>query len=143
MAEKQEEVRPIHERVPPVEFTAMGAADKQQDQGNLLAAKQSPVFLDTGGVVSHCLTRRGGRLMLDCSQHAVGVKFDIDGVWMTVDPYDRQTGDGIFAVLKKLANLNVQDRKSRQEGKFGVAFKNQKFTVLRVKTVQAMTGSDP
>lgn len=128
MADKQqEEPRPIHELVPPVELTARGAESEQQNQGNLLAAKQSPAFLDAGGVISHCLTKRGGRLMLDCTQAAVGVKFDVDGVWMNVDPYDRQTGDGMFAVFKKIANLNVQDRKSRQDGKFGVAFKGAKY----------------
>ncbi len=127
MAEKQEEPRPLHELVPPVTLIAKGCDNDQQNQGNLLAAKQSPAFLPTGGVLSHCLTKRGWRLMLDCTQHAVGVKFDVDGVWMDVDPYDRQTGDGIFAVLKKIANLNVQDRKSRQEGSFGVNFKDRKF----------------
>lgn len=127
MAEKQEEPRPIHELVPPVTLVPRGAGDDQQDQGNLLAAKQSPAFLPTGGVISHCLTKRGSRLMLDCTQAAVGVKFEVDGVWMSVDPYDRQTGDAMFAVLKKITNLNVQDRKSRQDGKFGLTFKDTKF----------------
>ncbi|HJN10192.1 MAG TPA: ATPase, T2SS/T4P/T4SS family [Pirellulaceae bacterium] len=127
MADKQEEIRPLHEMVPPVTLLAKGADDDQQDQGNLLAAKQSPAFLVAGGVISHCLTKRGSRLMLDCTQAAVGVKFDVDGVWMAVDPYDRQTGDAMFAVLKKITNLNVQDRKSRQDGKFGVTFKGVKF----------------
>ena len=65
---------------------------------------------------------RGERIMLDYTQNAVGVRFEVDGVWMNVDPYDRQTGDAMLAVLKKIANLNVQDRRTRQEGKFGAVF---------------------
>jgi type II secretory ATPase GspE/PulE/Tfp pilus assembly ATPase PilB-like protein len=98
----------------------MGAPDKQQDQGNLLAAKQSPAFPVAGGVISHCLSKRGERLLLDFTAQACGVKFEIDGVWMNVDPYDRMTGDAMLAVFKKIANLNPQDRRSKQEGKFGV-----------------------
>jgi type II secretory ATPase GspE/PulE/Tfp pilus assembly ATPase PilB-like protein len=127
MADKQEEPLPIHELVPPITLAAKGADDDRQDQGNLLAAKQSPAFPFAGGVISHCLSKRGSRLMLDCTQSAVAVKFEVDGVWMAVDPYERQVGDGMFAVLKKITNLNAQDRKSRQDGKFGLTYKNVKF----------------
>ena len=99
----------------------MGADSEQQNQGNLLAAKQSPAFPIAGGLLSHALTMRGERIMLDYTQNAVGVRFEVDGVWMNVDPYDRQTGDAMLAVFKKIANLNVQDRRTRQEGKFGAA----------------------
>ena len=75
MADKQTEPIPIHELVPPITLVAKGAADDQQDQGNLLAAKQLPAFPFAGGVISHCLSKRGSRLMLDCTQAAVGVKF--------------------------------------------------------------------
>ena len=60
--------------------------------------------------------------MLDYTQNAVGVRFEVDGVWMNIDPRDRQTGDAMLAVFKKIANLNMQDRRSRQEGKFGAVF---------------------
>lgn len=117
---KSAEERPLHELLPPVTFTPMGAPDKQQDQGNLLAAKQSPVFPVAGGVVSHCLSKRGERVLLDFTAQACGIRFEIDGVWMNVDPYDRATADAMLAVFKKIANLNPQDRRSKQEGKFGV-----------------------
>ena len=143
MADKQAEPLPIHELVPPITLVAKGAADDQQDQGNLLSAKQLEAFPFAGGVISHCLSKRGNRLMLDCTQAAVAVKFEVDGVWMTVDPYDRQIGDGMFAVLKKITNLNAQDRKSRQDGKFSLVYKNVKFncslTSQGVKTGERIT----
>src|SRR5688572_5642212 len=117
---KEKEEKPLHELLPPVNFTPMGAPEKQLDQGNLLAAKQSPAFLIAGGVISHCLSKRGERILLDFTAQACIVKFEVDGVWMNVDPMDRATGDAVLAVFKKIANLNVQDRKSKQEGKFGV-----------------------
>lgn len=118
---------PIHERFPPVDFAGMGAADEKLNQGNLIAARQVPTFPMAGGLISHCMSRFGDRIMLDYTQDAAAVKFEIDGMWIPVEPYDRPNGDGILAVLKKIANLNVQDRRSRQEGRFGIAFQGNKF----------------
>lgn len=123
--EKQE--KPLHELLPPVTFNPMGAPDKQQDQGNLLSAKQSPAFPISGGVISHCLTKRGERVLLDFTAQACAVKFEIDGIWMNVDPMDRATGDAVLAVFKKIANLNPQDRKTKQDGKFGVDWSGGKY----------------
>src|SRR5262245_59570615 len=117
---KSAEERPLHELLPPVTFVPMGAPEKQQDQANLLAAKQSPAYPIAGGVVSHCLSKKGERILMDFTAQACAVKFEIDGVWMNVDPYDRATGDAMLAVIKKISNLNPQDRRTKQEGRFGV-----------------------
>jgi type II secretory ATPase GspE/PulE/Tfp pilus assembly ATPase PilB-like protein len=47
---------------------------------------------------------------------------------MNIEPRDRQSGDAILAVFKKLANLDVKDRRSRQDGKFGAEFQGGKYT---------------
>lgn len=136
MAKKQEE--PVEVQLPPLTLTPMGAPDKQQDQANLLAAKQSPAFPIAVGLLAHCLMRRGERLMLDYAAQGVAVRFEIDGVWMNGDPMDRQSGDAALAVYKKITNLNAQDRRSRQDGKFGVEFAggkyNAEFTSQGVQT---------
>jgi type II secretory ATPase GspE/PulE/Tfp pilus assembly ATPase PilB-like protein len=126
-AKKDEAELPLHELLPQVTFSAMGAAGGQQDQGNLLAARQSPVFPETGGLIAQALSKRGDRLMLNYAQAGVGVKADVDGVWLNLDPRDRQLGDGMLIVLKKLAGLNVKERRARQDGRFGAEFQGMKF----------------
>ena len=126
MAKKQEE-QPVEVQLPPVTLIPMGAPDKQQDQANLLAAKQSPAFPMANGILAHCLSRRGERVMLDYTAQGVAVRFEIDGVWVNGEPLDRQGGDAALAVFKKITNLNVQDRRSKQEGKFGVEFSGGKY----------------
>lgn len=125
MAKQQDE--PVEVQLPPVTLTPMGAPDKQQDQANLLGAKQSPAYPVSLGVLAHCLNRRGERVMLDFTAQGVAVRFEIDGVWLNGDPMDRQTGDAALAVYKKITNLNVQDRRSKQTGKFGAEFAGGKF----------------
>ena len=124
---KNEEDLPLHELLPPVTFTPMGAADKQQDQGNLLAAKQSPAFLEAGGMVAHAMTKRGEQVMLDYGKTGVAVRFNVDGLWMNIDPRDRQSGDAMLLVYKKLANLDIKERRARQEGAFGIEFQGAKY----------------
>ena len=48
-AQKKDEDRPLHELLPPVTLKPMGAESDQLNQGNLLAAKQSPAFPVAGG----------------------------------------------------------------------------------------------
>ena len=110
---------PLHEQLPEVTFKPMGSGDDMKDQGNLLAAKQSPAFPIAGGLISHAITQRGDRIMLDYGKAGVGVKFEVDGIWMNVDPRDRQSGDAMLAVFKKIAHLKAEERRSRQEGRFG------------------------
>jgi type II secretory ATPase GspE/PulE/Tfp pilus assembly ATPase PilB-like protein len=124
---KKDDDRPIHETLPPVTFKPMGAESSQLDQANLIAVKQSPAFPVAGGLIAHCLTMRGERVMLDYTQNAVGVRYEVDGVWVNVDPRDRQSGDAMLAVLKQLANLDPQNRRARQDGKFGAVFHGQQY----------------
>lgn len=122
LKKKKEQDRPLYETLPPVHFKAMGAESRQLDEGNLLAAKQMPGFPIASGLMAHALISRATRIMLDYTKTAVAVRYDVDGIWMNVDPQDRPTGDAMLVVLKKLANLNIEDRQSRQEGKFSATF---------------------
>ncbi len=128
MAQQKKGEQPVVVPLPPVTLSPMGAPDSQQNQANLLGAKQSPAFPLACGLLAYVLSRRGERIMLDYSAEGVAVRLEIDGVWMNADPLDRQGGDAMLAVFKQIANLNVQDRRSRQEGKFGVEFSGAKYT---------------
>lgn len=125
MAKKPEE-KPLHELLPPCTLSGSGGSN-EQNQGNLLAAKQSPFFPHAGGMIAHCLSKRGDKIMLDYTQQAAAVRFQVDGVWHAVEPRDRESGDAMLAVFKKLANLNPADRRSKQEGAFNAEFKGKKY----------------
>lgn len=136
---KRGQERPLHELYPPVTLKPMGAASSQENQGNLLAAKQVPEFPMVGGLLAHAISTRADRIMLDYTQAAVAVRYEVDGVWMNVEPRDRPSGDAMLVVMKKIASLNPQDRRSRQEGKFGAVFRSKEY-LCRIATQGVKTG---
>ena len=54
---------------------------------------------------------------------------EVDGLWHQGPPLDRQSGDMMLAVLKLLANLNMQERRAAQDGMFGASFDSKIFNV--------------
>jgi type II secretory ATPase GspE/PulE/Tfp pilus assembly ATPase PilB-like protein len=78
--------------------------------------------------------------MLDFTADAVAVRYQIDGLWHNANPkvrdlpkgqdgpqIDRPLGDMMLAVLKRVAHLNMQERRARQEGKLRVEFGGNKY----------------
>ncbi len=46
------------------------------------------------------------------------MRYDVDGLWHAVDPRDREAGDVMLAVMKKISALNMDERRAHQEGEF-------------------------
>ena len=128
-----------YEKGAPVDFTAMGGDNDQANQANLIKSRQSPGFMTAKEIVAETLSQRADRLMLDYTQQAVGVKYQIDGVWHDGPPRDRETCDVMLAVLKTLANLNAAERRARQDGRFGVKFDGRDYT-CELSTQGVQTG---
>jgi type II secretory ATPase GspE/PulE/Tfp pilus assembly ATPase PilB-like protein len=122
------EKKAAYEKGPPVNLMAKGGASDTENNANLLLARQSPGFVVAKEVISDAVGRRAEKIMLDYTRESVAVRLQIDGVWHDLEPRDRETGDVMLAVLKKLASLNPEDRKSRQEGKFGCEYEGNTYT---------------
>jgi type II secretory ATPase GspE/PulE/Tfp pilus assembly ATPase PilB-like protein len=112
---------------PPVVFTPMGGANDQANQANLITARQSAGFVAAKEVVADVVDRRGAATMLEYSGAGAGVKVQIDGVWHDLPPRDRLQADPLLAVFKKLAARNENERRAKQEGRFGVEYKGTKY----------------
>ncbi|HTN75153.1 MAG TPA: ATPase, T2SS/T4P/T4SS family [Pirellulaceae bacterium] len=123
-----------HEKGPPVIFAALGAANEQMNQANLIEARQSPAYITLKEIVADATAKRAERVLFDYTAETVGMKYQIDGVWLDVPaprpPKDgpvRELLDPVAAVMKKLANLNMADRKSKQEGAFSAEYNGNKY----------------
>ncbi len=111
-----------------VKLVAKGGESSTHDGANLLQAKESPVFNLTRELLVDVFARRGEALMLDYTQQAVGVRIQVDGLWTNGEPLDRETGDGMLAVLKIISSLNPGERRKRQQGEFEASYGKKKYT---------------
>ncbi len=128
---KKVETLAAHEHGPPVKLTACGGTETE-NQSHLLMARQSPGYVLVKELVADALTRRAERVMLDYTQESVGVRYEIDGLWHNVESREREAGDVMLAVMKKISTLNMDERRARQEGEFKAKYGSKKYTVQLV-----------
>ena len=121
------EKRADYEKGAPVELTAGGADSEQENQANLIKARQSPGFVTAKDLVADVIDHRGDAVMLDYTKEAVGVRYQIDGMWHAGEARDRESGDVMLAVLKTLAALNASERRQKQAGSLGAEYKGAKY----------------
>lgn len=127
------EVKQPWQMGPPVEITTVGPLQMENQQA-LIEARQSPAFVPVKHLLADALTQRAEKIRLEYTADAVAVQYLIDGVWLTVapkvhpkQPLDRQLGDAMLAVLKRLCHLKPAERRARQEGKVRIEFEGNKW----------------
>lgn len=124
------ERKAAYEQGAPVELLAMGAADTTANNANLLTARHSPGYLLVKDLFAEMVNRRADKVMMDYAQQGVTIRYEIDGAWHPGEPRDRESSDVMLAVMKTLANLNVKDRRNKQEGKFGAKLDGKAYICL-------------
>lgn len=111
---------------PEVEFVAHGASAEEK-VSNLELVEPSPGFPTTCVLMADAVLRRADTVVLDFTQHAVNIRFQIDNIWHPMPPMDRSSGDYMLATMKQLAGMNYQERQARQEGSFEAKFEGKKL----------------
>lgn len=110
-----------YEKGAKVELDAVGG-DEKENKANLITARQSPGYLLVKELVAEMADRNSERMVLDYTQAGVGVKHLVDGVWHNGESRERDSGDVMLAVMKQLANLDITERRKKQEGKFAAKY---------------------
>jgi type II secretory ATPase GspE/PulE/Tfp pilus assembly ATPase PilB-like protein len=124
---------------PPIELVAKGAATDRDNNVNLLTAKQADGFTPARELLDDAFRQRASHVMLDYTAQAVGVRYQIDGVWHERAPLERAAGDPILGVFKGVSALKIADRRSRQAGEFGIVVDKKKFS-CKLATQGTQTG---
>jgi len=138
MAKQQvEEVQPW-QLYPAVELLP-AIKDKNQQQSELIRARQNPGFPVAGGQVAHLLVNRAAQGLFDYTQQGVAIRYLVDGNWEPSQPLPRDAGDAMLVALKILAGANPQDRRSPQMGKVLIKKGREKLN-LTLQTQGVPTG---
>lgn len=110
-------------QLPQIEFKP-AAPSAQLQQGVLIACRASPQYGVAVMVVAHAINSRADQILFDFSAQGCAVRYRVDGLWEKMPPMDRETGDGMLVVLKRLFMLNPADRRSKQKGKLPTRYKS-------------------
>jgi type II secretory ATPase GspE/PulE/Tfp pilus assembly ATPase PilB-like protein len=108
--------------LPNIEFKPM-APSSQLQQGVLISCRASPQYGHAVMVIAHAINTRADQILLDFSAQGSAVRYRVDGLWEKMPPMDRETGDGMLVVLKRLFMVNPGDRRSKQRGKLPTKYK--------------------
>jgi general secretion pathway protein E len=122
-----------HSLGPPVTLTGRGAPTERDNKARTLLSRQAPGLFDARQIVVDALYRRADGLMLELTAQEMAVRHLIDGVWNNAEPWPREQAEPALEALKIVCGLNLQDRRNRQEGQFGVEFqKKDKYAATLV-----------
>ncbi|TWT81008.1 putative type II secretion system protein E [Planctomycetes bacterium CA13] len=128
----------LWQTVVPVEFVPH-VKDRTESQALLISTRQGAGYQIIGGQLAHAIGSRATHLLMDFSQNACAIRYQIDGNWEQLPPLDRETGDAMLYALKQLCLMNPADRRSAQTGKLGLKMGKSKFQ-LNVQSQGVPTG---
>jgi len=125
MAAADQEIQ-IWQTAPPVAFNPI-IDDKSQQQAIMIQARQGFGHSVATGQVGHMIQSRATQMMLDYTQAACAVRYQIDGQWEQLPPLTREVGDAMLVTLKQVCLLNAADRRSAQKGKCEAKLNKDKY----------------
>ncbi len=118
---------------PPIELVVIGPLQNENQQA-LIEARQSPAFIAVKYLLADGIAQRAERILLDYTADAVAVRYQIDGIMHSVtpkvdpkQPLDRQLGDAMLLVFKRMTHLKPQERRAKQEGKLRTEYEGNKY----------------
>ena len=102
-----------------VDFSPAGA-DKNEQQSNLIRARQTIGFTELKELITQCQFKRAEQVLMDYTRDSVNLRIFVDGAWHAFEPMDRELGDAVLVSIKSLAGMNPTERRARQSGRFGI-----------------------
>ncbi len=137
MAQAPEEIQ-LWQTVAPVEFVPH-VESRTDAQALLITTRQGAGYLIAAGQLGHAIQSRATHMLLDFSQNATAIRYQIDGNWEQLPPLDRESGDAMLYALKQLCLMNPADRRGAQKGGMGLKVNKDKFE-LTVQSQGVPTG---
>ncbi len=137
MAQEPDELQ-LWQTVAPVDFVPKIEA-RNDAQALLVTARQGGGYLVAGGQLAHAIESRATHILMDFSQNACALRYQVDGNWEQLPPLDRETGDAMLYALKQLCLMNPADRRGAQKGSLGLKVGKEKYD-LKVQSQGVPTG---
>jgi general secretion pathway protein E len=103
---------------PPIRFIGKSASGKGEDESRSRQAEKSKGFLGAKEMVYDAILRRATDVHLEPKTDELSVRYRIDGVMHTAEPFDKTIGDAIINIFKVLGAMDITEKRKPQDGSF-------------------------
>ena len=69
-------------------------------------------------MVYEAMQKRATDIHLEPTKEEMTVRFRIDGILHSADPFSRSMGDAVLNIFKVLADLDITEKRKPQDGSF-------------------------
>jgi type IV pilus assembly protein PilB len=122
------------------DLTAVMADDDEEDLSNLKeVVEDAPIVKFVNLLISQAIQDRASDIHLEPGEHALVVRYRIDGVLHEVMKSPKNIQSGVISRLKIMSDINIAERRVPQDGRLSVNHQGKKID-LRVATLPTVWG---
>ncbi len=123
----------------PVRFIGRSFNQKSEDPNRVARAQESKGYKVTLEMIYEAVKSRVTDIHLEPTKEEMSVRFRVDGMLKTVDPFTRPMGDAVVNIFKVLCNMDITEKRKPQDGSFSAQVED--FSVdFRVATAGSVAG---
>ncbi|MCA9040051.1 MAG: type II/IV secretion system protein, partial [Planctomycetaceae bacterium] len=102
---------------PPIRFIGKTRKGGDAEHANR-QVENSKGYLAARELIYDAILRRATDVHLEPTEDELAVRYRIDGVLRSSEPFDRATGDALINVFKVLSAIDITERRKAQDGSF-------------------------
>jgi len=124
---------------PPIEFVGKSQGAAKGDPDRVARAEESKSYMAAKELVYDAVIRRATDIHLEPNPEQLSIRYRIDGILHSAEPFDRPTGDAVLNVFKVLAAMDISEKRKPQDGSFGAKLESRSVD-FRVATSGSKSG---
>ena len=123
---------------PPVEF--LSKSNKGEVDGRRIArVAASKGYKAAKEMVNEAIQRRATDIHLEPTKEEVAVRFRVDGILHSADPFGRSMGDAVINIFKVLGDLDITEKRKPQDGSLSARI-GSRLVDFRIATSGSVVG---
>jgi type II secretory ATPase GspE/PulE/Tfp pilus assembly ATPase PilB-like protein len=123
----------------PVRFLGRGAEAQDEDRTLVARAEGSKGYRAALRMVHEALERKATDIHLEPTREEMSVRFRIDGMLHTSQPFSRSMGDAVVNIFKVLCRMDITEKRKPQDGSFSAEVEGRTVD-FRVATAGSVAG---
>lgn len=125
---------------PPITFIGKSSGSgAKEDPARVRQAEESRSYMAAKELVYDAVLRRSTDIHLEPTAEQLSVRYRIDGILHSAEPFDRATGDAVINVFKVLSAMDISEKRKPQDGSFGAKLSGRDLD-FRVATSGSKAG---